>query len=75
MKLDEYLSQPGVTALGLANKLSVPSPLLSQWRTGARPIPIERCPQIEQATNGEVTRKDLRPDDWQTIWPELDAAA
>jgi DNA-binding transcriptional regulator YdaS (Cro superfamily) len=26
---------------------------------------------IEQVTNGAVTRKDLRPDDWHLIWPEL----
>lgn len=27
--------------------------------------------KIEQGTNGEITRKDLRPDDWAEIWPEL----
>lgn len=26
---------------------------------------------IEQATQGAVTRKVLRPDDWWLIWPEL----
>jgi DNA-binding transcriptional regulator YdaS (Cro superfamily) len=74
MKLDEYLDQPGVIAKDVAEKLEVPPPLLSQWKLG-RPIPVERCPQIEKVTNGMVTRKDLRPDDWQKIWPELDAAA
>ena len=34
-------------------------------------IPIVRCVQIEKLTNGAVTRKDLRPDDWHEIWPEL----
>lgn len=29
------------------------------------------CPKIEQLTNGAVTRKDLRPDDWHEIWIEL----
>lgn len=29
------------------------------------------CVSIERETNGQVTRKDLRPDDWQDIWPEL----
>lgn len=29
------------------------------------------CVAIERATFSEVTRKDLRPDDWQSIWPEL----
>jgi DNA-binding transcriptional regulator YdaS (Cro superfamily) len=26
---------------------------------------------IESTTKGAVTRRDLRPDDWQEIWPEL----
>jgi DNA-binding transcriptional regulator YdaS (Cro superfamily) len=26
---------------------------------------------IERATLGEVSRRDLRPDDWHEIWPEL----
>lgn len=29
------------------------------------------CSRIDAATAGAVTRRDLRPDDWQTIWPEL----
>lgn len=26
---------------------------------------------IERSTKGKVTRRDLRPDDWHLIWPEL----
>ena len=26
---------------------------------------------IERITDGAVTRRDLRPDDWQRVWPEL----
>ncbi|WP_041421213.1 transcriptional regulator [Sideroxydans lithotrophicus] len=55
----------------LARILSVSAPTVSQWKSGIRPIPAERCVEIEQATSGQVTRKDLRPDDWQQIWPEL----
>lgn len=29
------------------------------------------CAAIERATEGAVTRRDLRPDDWHLIWPEL----
>ena len=29
------------------------------------------CVSIERETHGQVTRKDLRPTDWQDIWPEL----
>lgn len=27
--------------------------------------------KIEMASNGAVTRKDLHPNEWQEIWPEL----
>jgi DNA-binding transcriptional regulator YdaS (Cro superfamily) len=27
--------------------------------------------KIEAFTGGDVTRKDMRPDDWHVIWPEL----
>lgn len=70
MNLETYLSFVE-TAASLARKLDISPVLISQWRTGIRPIPIERCPAIEQATSGAVTRKELRPDDWHLIWPEL----
>ena len=54
----------------LAEILNVTPPAITAWLSN-RPIPVMRCVQIEQATNGIVTRKDLRPDDWDAIWPEL----
>lgn len=44
---------------------------VSPWFTTDRVLPPEHCVTIEQATGGAVTRKDLRPDDWEAIWPEL----
>lgn len=70
MDINTYLSSTE-TAASLARKLGISPVLVSQWRNGIRPIPIERCPDIERATEGAVTRRDLRPDDWQRIWPEL----
>lgn len=29
------------------------------------------CAALERESAGAVTRRDLRPDDWQQIWPEL----
>lgn len=57
----------------LARAIGVSPQMVSQWvrPTNPKPIPITRCVAIEQATNGIVSRKDLRPDDWQLIWPEL----
>ncbi|MGB3424238.1 MAG: YdaS family helix-turn-helix protein [Castellaniella sp.] len=59
----------GVTAL--ARRLGLPPQVIHSWAIGQRPIPIIRCVEIEELTGGEVTRKQLRPDDWWQIWPEL----
>ena len=52
----------------LAAALGVSAQAICNWKE--RGVPIERCLAIERATNGSVTRRDLR-DDWQAIWPEL----
>lgn len=33
--------------------------------------PARHCVAIERATGGKVTRRELRPDDWAELWPEL----
>jgi DNA-binding transcriptional regulator YdaS (Cro superfamily) len=71
MKLSDYLSTHG-SQTELARAIGAQPQLVWQWSTGVRPVPIERCVPIERATNGAVTRIDLRPDDWRDIWPELD---
>ena len=55
----------------MSDSLGVTPATVNQWVSGVRPVPIERCPAIEVATHGAVTRRDLRPDDWWLIWPEL----
>lgn len=60
-------------ASALAAKLGVTVGAIHQWRGGQRPIPIERCVEIEHLTAGEVSRIHLRPNDWHRIWPELAA--
>ncbi|MCU0920183.1 MAG: helix-turn-helix domain-containing protein [Burkholderiaceae bacterium] len=71
MDLADYCRQApgGQTDLGRA--LGCPPQLVSQWCRKVRPVPLDRCPDIERATSGAVTRRDLRPDDWHRIWPEL----
>ena len=68
MKLKTYLETN--TAAALARKLNITPVLISQWKSGSRLVPIERCLDIERATGKQVTRKDLRSD-WMHIWPEL----
>ena len=70
MKLLEYVKTRG-TQRELAAKLSITPVLISQWANESRPVPPERCVELERATDGVVTRQDLRPEDWQRIWPEL----
>lgn len=55
----------------LATALNVAPQQVYQWASGSRTIPLEHCVATERATKGLVSRKDLRPDDWQKIWPEL----
>ncbi|MBT2142714.1 MULTISPECIES: helix-turn-helix domain-containing protein [unclassified Rhodanobacter] len=62
----------GVTAL--AEKLGVRQSVVSNWRTrGDDPrAPAERCIAIEQATDGAVTRYELRPDVFGEAPPKPD---
>ena len=59
------------SASELARKIGVTPQAICFWRDGLRKIPAEKCSAIELATSGSVTRRDLRPNDWQQIWPEL----
>lgn len=49
----------------LARLIGVAPSVVSHWVMGRRPIPAERCPDIEKATNGAVLCEDLCPNvDW-----------
>lgn len=71
MNLADYLDRADVSQSRLAKQLGVSAGLIYQWRSGRRPISAKQCTAIERATAGAVTRQELRPDDWQEIWPEL----
>lgn len=59
----------GTTAL--AKALSKAPSEVSQWISGRRPIPVACAATIEKATSGKVSRRDLFPESWSVIWPEL----
>lgn len=44
---------------------------VSAWANGLRAFPEKHCVTIERETGKLITRQQLRPDDWQDIWPEL----
>jgi DNA-binding transcriptional regulator YdaS (Cro superfamily) len=72
MNLRTFLKTSGRGSVTkISNAIEVPTSLMSDWANRRRPIPIGRCIAIERATNGLVSRRDLRPDDWHLIWPEL----
>lgn len=83
MTLNEYLQLHGALSVGELRKRMADfgSPIKSdaqirQWQhhyADRIPSPVN-CVAIEQATGGLVTRRDLRPNDWASIWPELAAA-
>jgi len=55
----------------LAAAIGTRQSAISNWRKrGTFPSPAY-CLSIERATNGAVTRKDLRPHDYAQIWPDL----
>jgi len=56
----------------LAAVLGVSKGAVSQWKDENRRVPAAHCLAIERATNGAVTRRDLRPDDFHLIWPDLE---
>lgn len=50
------------SASKLADALGVTPSAVAQWKSGERPIPVERAQQIQALTRGAVTVRDLRPD-------------
>jgi len=59
----------GVTRL--ASAIGITQSAISNWKARGTIPNAAYCPAIERATNGLVTRQDLRPNDWWAIWPEL----
>lgn len=55
----------------LAMLLGVSVQAVSFWRDGLRKPSAEYCAEIERLTGGHVTRRELRPEDYLRIWPEL----
>lgn len=67
MTLSDYRKTAGLSQAKLATLLTragfpATQALVSQWESGTVVLTAERCVQIEQVTDGAVTRADLRPD-------------
>ncbi|MDN4061281.1 YdaS family helix-turn-helix protein [Massilia sp. YIM B02769] len=66
-ELIDKLGGPAV----VARLLGIKPPSVVGWRANGIPDDklIRLAPTLEKA--GIATRRELRPDDWQSIWPEL----
>lgn len=77
MKLKEFLnSLPRGKKSEFASQVGIDPVYLSQIAAddqGPRKFRASAAlaVRIEKFSNGVVNRSDLRPDDWQEIWPEL----
>lgn len=71
MDIRTYLKKEAISQSAFGALIGVSQGMVWQWITGATPVSEKYCVVIEQKTDGQVTRKDLRPDDWHLIWPEL----
>jgi len=73
--LKTWLSAERGRGARLAAHLRVPPSFVAKMASGDKPIPLEHATAIDKFTGGAVSRRDIRPDDWHLIWPELAAAA
>lgn len=73
-QLDKAIAAAGGVGK-LAHAVGVVQGAVSNWKARGGLVPAEHCAAVEQAAGGIVTRRDLRPNDWQKIWPELASTA
>ncbi len=62
MQLNEYLESESVSQTELAQRLGVTQGMVWQWLRGVRRISAEKVLAIESATDGKVSRHEIRPD-------------
>ena len=62
MNICEYLQKHDLSQDEFAKKVGVSQGLVWQWINGKTKVRAERVAGIEEATNGEITRHDLRSD-------------
>ncbi|MDM0003912.1 YdaS family helix-turn-helix protein [Variovorax sp. J22G73] len=71
MDVNQLLDALGGTA-AVAELFGIKQPSVSEWRKSGR-IPDDKLIRLAPIAEarGIVSRKELFPNDWQAIWPEL----
>lgn len=62
MELKTWLDLEYGRVTKLAKAIGVPPSFVSNMANRVKPVPIERCRQIEQYTESAVTCEEMRPD-------------
>lgn len=55
----------------LAQALGINEQFLYQCLSGRRAMNPKQAVSVELATEGRLSRRMVRPNDWHLIWPEL----
>ena len=72
MQLKTFLAAMSRTErLAFAKKVGTSAGHLTNASYGYAPLNPAICVAIERESDRIVTRQELRPKDWQAIWPEL----
>lgn len=71
MSIQNYLDKHNLTQKQFAASVGVTAGMVNQWIKNIRPVSTLKARRIEEITNGELSRKALRPLDWEAQWPEL----
>ncbi|WP_327081139.1 transcriptional regulator [Polaromonas sp. CG_9.5] len=71
MELKKWVKLKHGRAKALAIFLKVPPSFVSKIVNGDKPVPFEHMAPIEAFTDRQVTRKEMLPNSWQVVWPEL----
>lgn len=72
MDLKTYLnSKPRGEAARLARVINEKPSNLSLWKNKRKPIPPYKCRRIVNATHGEISLQELRPDDFAKHFSEI----
>lgn len=59
------------TALARAIGGDVQRQHVEYWIKAGQGVPVPHCAAVEQALSGAITRRQLQPDVWHRVWPEL----